>query len=101
MTKEELPTISEHFSEIKDPRVSYLNDYPLINIITIALCAVIAGAEHWTDVANYGEQKKEWLRRFLDLDKGIPSHDTFGRVFARIDPETFQKCFLSWVQAVW
>lgn len=92
--------IEAHFGNIEDPRRTYLNDHPLINIITIALCAVIAGAEGWTDIEMFGQQKKEWLSRFLDLENGIPSHDTFGRVFARLDPEQFRHSFLSWVQAV-
>jgi predicted transposase YbfD/YdcC len=92
--------IEAHFGNIEDPRRTYLNDHPLINIITIALCAIIAGAEGWSDVEMFGQQKKEWLSRFLDLKNGIPSHDTFGRVFARLDPEQFQQSFLSWVQAV-
>jgi predicted transposase YbfD/YdcC len=92
--------IQTHFGNIEDPRRRYLNDHPLINIITIALCAVIAGAEGWTDIEMFGRQKQEWLSRFLDLKNGIPSHDTFGRVFARLDPEQFRQSFLSWVQAV-
>ena len=79
--------IETHFGNIDDPRRSYLNDHPLIDIITIALCAVIAGAEGWTDIEMFGQQKKENLSRFLDLENGIPSYDTFSRVFARIDPE--------------
>lgn len=98
--KQPLSTIATHFSELKDPRRVCLNDHPLINIITIALCAIIAGAETWTDVASFGENKQVWLSRFLDLEQGIPSHDTFGRVFARLDPEQFRASFLSWVQAV-
>ena len=93
-------TIEAHFGNVEDPRRTYLNEHPLINILTIALCGVIAGAEGWTDVEMFGQQKKEWLGRFLDLENGIPSHDTFGRVFARIDPEQFRHSFLSWVQAV-
>jgi predicted transposase YbfD/YdcC len=92
--------IETHFGNIEDRRRTFLNDHPLINIITIALCAVIAGAEGWTDIEMFGRQKQEWLSRFLDLKNGIPSHDTFGRVFARIDPEQFRQSFLSWVQAV-
>lgn len=100
MTDKVGANIEAHFGNIEDPRRTYLNDHPLINIITIALCAVIAGAEGWSDVEMFGQQKKEWLGRFLDLKNGIPSHDTFGRVFARLDPEQFQQSFLSWVQAV-
>jgi predicted transposase YbfD/YdcC len=95
-----IATIEAHFAAMEDPRRIYLNDHPLINIITIALCGVIAGAESWTDVESFGNSKADWLGRFLDMQHGIPSHDTFGRVFAQLDPEQFQACFLSWVQAV-
>lgn len=98
--KQPLPAIAAHFDELEDPRRTFLNDHSLINIITIALCAIIAGAETWTDVESFGKSKRVWLSRFLDLSQGIPSHDTFGRVFARLNPEQFQACFLSWVQAV-
>jgi predicted transposase YbfD/YdcC len=77
-----------------------LNDHPLLNILVIALCAVIAGAEEWTEVEEFGRSKAEWLSRYLDMSKGIPCHDTFGRVFARLDPEQFQQCFLSLVEGV-
>jgi predicted transposase YbfD/YdcC len=97
---EQIPTIADHFADLEDPRRTFLNDHPLINIITIALCAIIAGAETWTDVESFGRNKQTWLSQFLDLKHGIPSHDTFGRVFARLNPEQFQTCFLSWVQAV-
>lgn len=74
--------------------------HQLLAIITIALCAVICGADTWVDVEEFGKAKRGWLETFLDLPNGIPSHDTFGRVFARLDPEQFQACFLSWVQAI-
>lgn len=101
-TQEEqpIPAIAAHFTALEDPRRTYLNDHPLINIVTIALCAVIAGAESWTDVESFGKSKQIWLSQFLELKNGIPSHDTFGRVFAHMGPEQFQACFLSWVQAV-
>ena len=97
---QQIPTIAAHFNDLDDPRRTFLNDHPLINIITIALCAVIAGAETWTDIESFGKSKQSWLSQFLDLRNGIPSHDTLGRVFARLDPEQFQICFSSWVQAV-
>jgi predicted transposase YbfD/YdcC len=100
MSDKIVPTIQEHFSDVEDPRRTYLNDHPLINILTITLCAVVAGAEGWTDVENFGKQKQAWLSQFLDLQNGIPSHDTIGRVFARLDPQSFRQSFLSWVQAV-
>ena len=94
------PSISEHFAGLEDPRVEHLSDHKLIDIIIIAICAVICGAEGWTDVELFGNERLEWLRQFLELEHGIPSHDTFGRVFARLDPVEFEQGFLSWVAAV-
>ena len=93
-------TLSAHFGGLEDPRREHLNTHPLINIITIALCGVVAGAESWVDIENFGKQKQEWLSQFLDLSNGIPSHDTLGRVFSRLEPEQFRASFLSWVQGV-
>lgn len=95
-----LASIKAHFAHLEDPRRTYLNTHPLINILTIALCGVIAGAETWTDIESFGHSKRAWLSGYLDLENGIPAHDTFGRVFALLDPEQFQASFLSWVQAV-
>lgn len=93
-------SITEHFAGLEDPRAEHLNDHTLLDIITIAICAVICGAEGWTDVELFGNERLAWLRQFLKLEHGIPSHDTFGRVFARLDPVPFEQCFLSWVGAV-
>lgn len=93
-------SLTEHFAMLEDPRAEHLTDHKLIDIITIAICAVICGAESWTDVELFGKERVDWLRQFLALKNGIPSHDTFGRVFARIDGRQFQTCFVSWVQAV-
>lgn len=100
MSQNPTASILEHFSEVEDPRVEYLVDHQLIDIITIALCGIIAGADNWTEVAQFGREKRVWLAEFLSLSHGIPSHDTFGRVFAKLDPEQFQNSFLKWVQAV-
>jgi predicted transposase YbfD/YdcC len=89
----------EHFAELEDPRVERTKAHNLLNMITIAICGVICGADGWTGVEAFGQAKRAWLETFLDLPNGIPSHDTFGRVFARLDPEAFQNCFLKWVQA--
>jgi predicted transposase YbfD/YdcC len=93
-------TIAEHFADLQDPRVNRTKLHPLINILTIALCAVICGADTWVDIALFGQSKRQWFAQFLDLSNGIPSHDTFGRVFARLDAEQFQSCFISWVTAI-
>jgi len=93
-------SLIEHFAVLEDPRAEHLIDHRLIEIIMIAICAVICSAETWTDVELFGNERLDWLRQFLKLKNGIPSHDTFGRVFARINAEQFQACFASWVQAV-
>jgi len=92
--------IAQHFGGIEDKRSRYGKQHKLIDIIIIAICAVICGADDWTSIAEYGDAKAEWLKRFIELPNGIPSHDTFGRVFAMIDPEEFGACFMAWVKAV-
>lgn len=93
-------TIADHFSELEDPRVERTRQHKLIDIITIAICAVICGAETWVDIETYGRAKLEWLKQFLELPNGIPSHDTFARVFARLNTQQFQQCFLNWIRAI-
>ena len=88
------------FSELKDPRIDRIKRHSLIDIITITICAVAPGAHSWVDVELFGKSKKEWLSGFLELPNGIPSHDTFGRVFSMLDAEAFQSCFVKWVKSV-
>jgi len=92
--------ISQYFATVDDPRVDRTKDHALLDIIIIAICAVICGADGWVDVEEFGKTKRAWLATFLALPNGIPSHDTFGRVFARIDPDQFQQSFLQWVEAL-
>lgn len=100
MTNTPLADLREHFGTIDDPRVDRTKRHALLDIIVIAICAVVCGAEDWPDVEAFGKAKETWLKNYLELPNGIPSHDTFGRVFVRLDAEQFQTSFLKWVQAV-
>lgn len=91
---------SAHFSTITDPRDERYVKHSLVNIITIAICGAICGADDWVAVETFGHAKREWLEKHLDLPNGIPSHDTFGTVFAYLDPQAFQQSFINWVRAV-
>jgi len=92
-------TIPEHFADLPDPRVARTRVHELLDIVTIATCAVICGADSWVEVELFGTSKQDWFASFLRLPGGIPSHDTFGRVFARLDPDAFVRGFLSLVRA--
>jgi predicted transposase YbfD/YdcC len=100
MSETPLETIEEHFGRVQDPRIERSKEHKLIDILSIAICAVICGAEGWVDIENFGKSKMSWLKTFLELPNGIPSHDTFGRVFSLIDPEEFQESFHSWTQSI-
>jgi predicted transposase YbfD/YdcC len=91
--------ISSHFNNITDPR-KYNIRHKLIDIITIAICALVCGAQNWVDVEQYADSKQDWLKQFLELPGGIPSHDTFGRVFSMLDPKQFTEAFINWSQSI-
>ena len=100
MTVEAPCSLMRIFSEIEDPRMDRTKRHHLSDILVISICAVICGAEGWTQVEEFGRAKLKWFRTFLTLPNGIPSHDTFGRVFAKLAPEAFEKCFLKWIEAL-
>jgi predicted transposase YbfD/YdcC len=88
--------VQDHFQSLPDPRRLRVMD-PLINVVMIALCAVICGADDFVAIAEFGRQKKKWFAKFLNLSAGIPSHDRFNAIFAAIKPAEFEKCLLSWI----
>lgn len=91
--------IQDHFTELTDPRRREVT-YPLINVVVIAVCAVICGADDFVAIADFGRLKRDWLARFLDLRNGIPSHDRFNQILAAIKPAEFEKCLLGWITAL-
>jgi predicted transposase YbfD/YdcC len=92
--------IKSHFRKLKDPRMERSKLHPLINVVTIAICGVICRCEDWQQIALFGEKRQAWFAKFLSLPNGIPSHDTFERVFDRLDPKAFQRCFLDWTNVL-
>jgi predicted transposase YbfD/YdcC len=88
--------IQDHFAALPDPRRLRVM-YPLINVVMIAICAVLGGADDFVAIAEFGKRKRNWLARFLDLTAGIPSHDRFNAILAAIKPAEFEKCLLSWI----
>jgi len=100
MSENPIPSIEDCFGDIEDGRVGGRCWYPLVEVITIAICGAIAGAETWIDIETFGKSKREWLGEFLELKHGTPSHDTFGDIFAMIDGDEFQRSFIRWVEGV-
>jgi len=93
-------SLLHHFGQLIDSRSSHLVVHLLTDILVIGVCAVLGGANSWPDIALFGRSKRKWFATFLELPNGIPSHDTFNRVFAALDPVAFQECFVSWMNAV-
>ena len=93
-------SLTGHFAVLGDPRDGTKRRHLLIDMIVIAIAATLGGADGWVQIAQFGREKEAWLRRFLELPKGIPSHDTFGRVFSLLQPEAFEQCFRAWVASI-
>jgi len=93
-------SVTKHFAKLKDPRRVHRRLHLLQDIVVIALCAVIAGAQDWQEIETFGRKRLVWLKRFLQLPNGSPAHDTFERVFDRLNPRAFHACFREWVRAI-
>ena len=96
----EPPAIARYFTQMTDPRKGTLRYHKFTDILVIGICAVICGADDYEAIAEFGDAKAEWLASFLELPNGIPSHDTFWRVFEALNPEQFQHCFMQWMSAL-
>ena len=94
-----LHSLMAHFQELEDPRVNRIKDHLLIDVLVIAICTLLCGGESFNDMEEFGRAKLEWFKTFLELPAGIPSHDTFNRVFAALNPQRFLECFVRWTQS--
>ena len=95
-----LGKIYDHFEELTDPRQNRGGNYPLLEMVFVALCATICDANSWADVARFGRAKLDWFRQHLPFELGVPSHDTFSRVFARLDTVEFYAALESWGNSI-
>jgi predicted transposase YbfD/YdcC len=100
MGTDSVGSIDKHFGNLEDPRVDRTKLHKLLDILVIAICAVICGADNWEEVELFGQAKEDWFKSFLEMPNGVPSHDTFWRVFAKLDPQQFQQSFVSWISSV-
>src|ERR1043166_5373397 len=100
MQNAELSDLLDFFGDLPDPRSERNQDHPLLSIVFIAICGAISGADNWVDLEAYGNAKADWLKTLIALPYGIPSHDTFGRVFRFLNPQAFQARFLEWVRGM-
>jgi len=99
MSTQQSLEIKKHFRSLKDPRRRHCRQHLLLDIVVIAICAVTGGGDNWEEIAAFGRRHHAWFRRYLSLPNGIPSHDTFARVFSRLDPQVFQRCLRDWLLA--
>ncbi|WP_420420780.1 transposase family protein [Simkania sp.] len=95
----ETATLVEQFSMIEDPRIERSKKYPLVNILVFSFVSTLAGQESWYQMQMFCEETLEWFAEFLDISSGVPSHDTFRRVFSLINPEDFEACIIRWYTA--
>jgi predicted transposase YbfD/YdcC len=93
-------SLTRHFATLEDPRCALKRRHNLLDMIVIAIAATLCGADGWVQIEEFGRSKQAWLKQFLELPNGIPSHDTFGRVFSLLQPEAFEACFRDWVEAI-
>src|SRR6516225_11886627 len=93
-------SIQKHFRSLQDPRVVGRSRHLLLDLIVLAICGVIGNCDDWPDIALFAQKRQAWFRRFLKLPHGVPSHDTFERVFAALDPRAFERCCLAWLREV-
>jgi predicted transposase YbfD/YdcC len=100
MSETTLPPLLAHFVDLDDPRVERTKQHKLLDILGIALCATLCGADNFVAIEQFGRAKINWLKTFLDLPNGIPSHDTIGRLFALLDPDVFARCFGNWTASI-
>jgi len=93
-------SVAHHFADLTDPRIERTRLHELLDIVAISICGVIAGADSWVHIEQFARAKHAWFRTFLALPNGIPSHDTIARLFARLDPDEFQKGFAGWIESI-
>lgn len=95
-----MKTLETAFSDLKDYRREKSIEYPMVEILTISLCAIICGAESWNEIETFGNTRQDWLKRVIKMDNGCPKHDTFNRFFSHIDPVGLEKCFVDWISSI-